>query len=293
MIDDEQLQDAHRSLATGSRRLGRAPVFAVTSGKAGVGKTNVVANLAAALRQRRKRVMAIDAGVGRASLDLFFNVKPAHSLADFFAGAVPLDEVIVATGDGIWLLPGASNAGALTQLSNGQKLMFLAALDALTHELDLVLVDTGSGISDAVTYFASAAQEIVVVVTPEPSSLAEGYALIEALVCSRREKRFGILVNQVTGAAEARRLFDRLSASALRFLNASLDLLGWIPNDDLLAGAAARRQTVIGSIAAAPSALAIDALAVRLIASAAAGGKVKGNLQFFLRRIVEDARAQV
>ena len=293
MIDHEPLNHAHRSLAGAPRRLGRTPVFAVTSGKAGVGKTTVVANLAAALRQRRKRVMAIDAGVGRASLDLFFDIKPVHSLADFFAGAVSLDEAIVATDDGIWLLPGAFTAGAIAHLSDAQKLAFLAALDALTHELDLVLVDTGSGISDAVTYFASAAQEIVVVVTPEPASLAEGYALIEALARSRREKRFGILANQVTGAAEARRLFDTLSASALRFLNASLDLLGWIPSDGLLADAAARRQTVIGSSAGAPSALAIDALAERLIASAAAGGKVKGNLQFFLRRIVEDARAEV
>lgn len=280
-------------LSKNRRRLGRAPVFAVTSGKAGVGKTNVVANLALALRQRQQRVMAIDAALGAASLDLFFDVKPLHSLADFFAGKASLDDIIVANRDDILLLPGASGVGEITRLSDAQKLAFLAELDALTHELDLVLVDTGSGASDAVTYFASAAQEIVVVVTPEPSSLAEGYALIEALASSRREKRFRILANQVADGAEARRLFDSLSASTLRFLNASLDLFGWIPTDAFLANAAALRQTVIGNADQSPSAQAIAALAERLIAAAAAGIKVKGNLQFFLRRMLEDARAEV
>src|SRR5436190_10926692 len=104
MIDDDLLNDTGPSLEAAPRRLGRAPVFAVTSGKAGVGKTNVVANLAAALRQRQKRVMAIDAGIGRASLDRFFSVNVVHSLADFFAGAVSLDEIIVATEEGIWLM---------------------------------------------------------------------------------------------------------------------------------------------------------------------------------------------
>jgi flagellar biosynthesis protein FlhG len=284
MIDDEPSKNR--------RRIGRAPVFAVTSGKAGVGKTHVVANLAVALRGRHKRVMAIDAALGTASLDRFFDVKPIYSLGDFFAGKASLEEIIVANADGILLLPGPSGADEIIGLSDAQKLTFLAELDGLTHELDFVLVDTGSGAGDAVTYFASAAQEIVVVVTPEPASLSEGYALIETLACQRREKRFRILANRVTGDAEARRLFDSLSARALRFLNASLDLFGWIPEDAQLPLSAARRQTLIAGAEPSPAAEAMQTLAERLIA-AAAGSKVKGNMQFFLRRMLEDARADV
>ena len=283
----------HDDPSKNRRRRGRAPVFAVTSGKAGVGKTNLVANLALALRHRHKRVLAIDAALGLAGLELFFNIQPRRSLDDFFAGRACLDDIIVANEDGILLLPGASGVGATTRLSDSQKLALLTDLDALTHELDLVLVDTGSGVSDAVTYFASGAQEIVVVVTPDPSTLAEGYALIEALAWSRREKRFRILANQVADAAEARRLFDALSAPALRFLNASLDLFGWIPSDSALAGAAARRQSVISAAPDSLAACAIGALADRLIASADAGAKLKGNVQFFLRRMLEEARVEV
>ena len=146
-----------------------APVFAITSGKGGVGKTNVVANLATALARKKKRVLVIDADLGLANLDLFLGVRPVHTLEDFFAGTVGLSEVIIANRDGVLLLPGASGVQALTALSTEQKIALLTELDVMTQEVDLVLIDTGSGISDAVTYFTTAAQEIVVVATAEPS----------------------------------------------------------------------------------------------------------------------------
>ena len=151
-----------------ARVLGPAPVFAITSGKGGVGKTNVTANLAAALALENRRVMVIDADLGLANLDLLLGVRPTYTLADFFAGAAPLDEIIVANRHGILLLPGASGVPEITSLRRDQKLALLTELDALTHELDIALVDTGSGISDAITYFTAAAQEIVVVVTRQP-----------------------------------------------------------------------------------------------------------------------------
>ena len=273
-------------------RLTAAPTFAITSGKGGVGKTNVVANLAAALILKRKRVMVIDADLGLANLDLFLRVKPKHTLADFFTGAAPLGEIITANRQGILLLPGASGVQEITSLRHDQKLALLTELDALTHEMDLVLVDTGSGISDAVTYFTTAAQEIVVVVTPEPSSLTDAYALIKVLTSTHHEKRFRILANNVSGEAEARRLFDTLSRTALRFLNASLDLLGWIPRDPRLARAVARAQMIVDDAPDAPSAQAFLSIADRLLESIAAGVKVKGNLQFFFQRMLEANRAE-
>jgi flagellar biosynthesis protein FlhG len=273
-----------------ARVLGPAPVFAITSGKGGVGKTNVTANLAAALALENRRVMVIDADLGLANLDLLLGVRPTYTLADFFAGAAPLDEIIVANRHGILLLPGASGVPEITSLRRDQKLALLTELDALTHELDIALVDTGSGISDAITYFTAAAQEIVVVVTPEPASMTDAYALVKVLASAHGQKRFWILANNVSGAAEALRLFDTLSRTALGFLNVALDYLGWIPRDPRLARAVARSRMVVEDAVDAPSAQAFVAVAQRLMQTAAGGVKVKGNLQFFLRRMLAGER---
>src|SRR4029077_1923899 len=275
-----------------AHRLTAAPAFAITSGKGGAGKTNVGANLAAALILRRKRVMVIDADLGLANLDLFLGVKPKHTLADFFTGVASLEEIITVNRQGILLLPGASGVPEITALRHDQKLALLTELDALTHEMDLVLVDTGSGISDTVTYFTTAAQEIVVVVTPEPTSLTDAYALVKVLTSTHHEKRFRILANNVCSEAEARHLFDTLSRTALRFLNASLDLLGWIPRDPLLARAVARARMVVGDAPDARSPQAFQSIADRLLESVAAGVKIKGNLQFFFQRVLEAGRAE-
>ena len=288
---NESLQPTPTPLSA-APRLTAAPAFAIASGKGGVGKTNVVANLAAALMLKGKRVMVIDADLGLANLDLFLGVKPEYTLADFFTGAASLGEILTVNRQGILLLPGASGVQEITALSHDQKLALLTELDALTHDMDLVLVDTGSGISDTVTYFTTAAQEIVVVVTPEPSSLTDAYALVKVLASAHHEKRFRILANRVSGEAEARRLFDTLSRTALRFLNASLDLLGWIPQDPQLARAVARAQVIVDQRRDAPSARAFLALADRLLESVAAGVKVKGNLQFFFQRMLEGGRAE-
>jgi len=275
-----------------TQRLGAAPAFAITSGKGGVGKTNVVANLAVALMLKKKRIMVIDADLGLANLDLFLGVKPKYTLADFFSGAASLSEIITINRHGILLVPGASGVQEITALRYDQKLALLTALDALTHEVDLVLVDTASGISDAVTYFTTAAQEIIVVVTPELASLTDAFALIKVLTFTHHQKRFLILANNVSGEDEARCLFDTLSRAALRFLNASLDLLGWIPRDPLLMRAVARSQMVVDDASDAPSAQAFLSIADRLLESVAAGVKIKGNLQFFFQRVLEAGRAE-
>ena len=279
-----------RKHSANSKPMTPAPVFAITSGKGGVGKTTVVANLAAALALRKKRVMAIDADLGLANLDIFLGVRPTYTLADFFTGIAALDEIIIPSRNGILLLPGASGVQEITALRHDQKVALLTELDALSHEVDLVLVDTGSGISDAVTYFATSAQEIVVVVTPEPSSMTDAYALVKVLASGHHEKRFYILANNVSGEAEARRLFDVLSGTALRFLNASLDFFGWIPRDPQLMRAVARSQMVVIDAVDAPSTKAFVSMAERFIQMISSRARLKGNVQFFFRRMLEGSR---
>ena len=160
----------------------------------------------------------------------------------------------------------------------------------MSHEVDLVLVDTSSGISDTVTYFATSAQEIVVVVTPEPSSMTDAYALVKVLASAHHEKRFRILANKVSGEEEARRLFDALSGTTLRFLNASLDFFGWVPCDPQLIRAVARSQMVVTEASDAPSAKAFTVMAERLIEMTSTRVRIKGNVQFFFRRMLEGDR---
>jgi flagellar biosynthesis protein FlhG len=267
-----------------------ARVFAVTSGKGGVGKTNTVANLAIALARKDKKILLMDADLGLANLDLFLGVKPRYTLADFFAGNMSLAEIIVPTPMGVSLLPGGSGIQEVTTLSDAQKIAFVTELDALTHDIDVVLVDTGSGISDTVTYFTTAAQEIIVIVTPDPSSTTDAYALLKVLASKHHEKRFWVLANTVDGELAARRLYDTLSRTALRNLNISLDFLGWVPWDQELRRASSHGQIVSANSAGSPAARAFSFIAHRLLEQAAAENRVKGNLQFFFRRVLGQRR---
>jgi flagellar biosynthesis protein FlhG len=286
-------QDPWRAYLMRSRlqRAGRpldiAPVFAIASGKGGVGKTDITANLATALAHKGQRVLALDADVGLANLDLLFGVRPDFTLEDLLSGAAVLDEIVVRTAQGVSLLPGASGVQSLTTLSGAQKLVLAGALEALARHVDIVLVDTCSGISDVATYFAAAAHEIVVVVTPEPASLTDAYSLIKVLALTYGEKRFQILTNKVDSEEQSRRFFDTLSRAAVRFLNVSVDYLGWIPRDPCLLEAVSRSRLVVEEAQDTPSARSFDVLASRLLESAAAGGRVKGNLQYLFRRGLE------
>jgi flagellar biosynthesis protein FlhG len=264
-----------------------APVFAIASGKGGVGKSNITANLAAALTRKRQRILAIDADAGLANLDLLFGVNPVYTLEDFFTGAAALDEILLTTTQGVLLMPAAKGVQSLTALSGAQKLVLAGAVEALVRQVDIVLVDTCSGVSDLSTYFAAAAQEIIVVVTPDPASLTDAYALIKILASTYGEKRFQILANKVDGEEQARRIFDTLSQAALRFLNVSLDNLGWIPRDLRLSTAVVRSRLVVEEGPDSPSARSFDSIATRLMQLAARGGKVKGNLQFVFRQALE------
>lgn len=261
-------------------------VFSMVSGKGGVGKTNVVANLAAALTFAGKRVAVVDGDLGLANLDLLLGVRPQHTLWDFFAGRRALTDTFVTSPLGITVFPAASGAPELTRLSHEQKLLFLSELDTLPHDCDVMLVDTASGISDTVTYFASAAHEIVLVVTPEPTSLADTRALVNVLASVHGEKRFWVIANTVEDEAEAQRLLGALWRTTDRCALTSFELLGWIPRDPALTRAVMQQQMVVETAPHSPSARAFTDLARRLVATTAEAARVKGGLQFFFRGVL-------
>jgi flagellar biosynthesis protein FlhG len=260
-------------------------VMSFTSGKGGVGKTHIVVNLAYALQRLGARVMVLDADLGLANVDVLLGLAPHFNIQHVLAGQKTLADVLVAGPAGMIILPASSGVQDLVQLTEGQRLQLLAELDALETQVDFLLVDTGAGISANVMYFNMAAQEIVVVVTPEPTSMTDAYALMKVLSTKYAEKNFKVMLNAVANAAEAKEVFRRLSTVAERFLNISLDYLGFVVYDAAFSQAVRQQKPLLELYPASVAAGCFRDLAQRVLETPG-GGHNKGNIQFFWQRLL-------
>jgi flagellar biosynthesis protein FlhG len=264
-------------------------VLAVASGKGGVGKTNVTANLAVALAQRGTRVWVLDADLGLANLDMIYGMHPAHTLEGVLRGERRLADVVAEGPAGVRLVPAASGVAELTTLTAGQQLRVLEEVDALDGELDVLLIDVAAGISSNVLYFAAAATETLVVTTPEPTAIADAYALVKVLSTRWGHRTFPVLVNMATSEHDAAAAFDRLASVASRFLSVRLESIGWVPADEAVPRAVRAQRPVLLVSPDAPASRAIAAVAARL--AVAAQPETTGGLQFFFRRLLDEGRA--
>jgi len=262
-------------------------VISVTSGKGGVGKTSVVANLALALCRMNKRVLILDADLGLANMDVMLGLNPRYTIQNVLRREKKIEEVIVTAPGGFKLLPAASGIQELTELDNGERLFLLNELDSIQDRFDVLLIDTAAGISSNVMYFNFAAMEKVVVVTNEPTSLTDAYALIKVLNNKYHQKRFKVLVNSARSAAEAQRIYRNLGLVADQFLGSpSLDYLGWIPYDKMVPAAVRQQQAVLQRYPDTPASKSIVGLAEKLM------GKEEeqafaGDIRFFWRRLLK------
>ncbi|MBW1670332.1 MAG: MinD/ParA family protein [Deltaproteobacteria bacterium] len=219
-------------------------VIAITSGKGGVGKTNIAANFAYIFSKMGERVLLLDADTGLANIDIILGITPKYSLFHVLHGEKTLSEATVQGPGGVKILPAASGIQEMAELSKDQKLTLLEELDGLNESLDFMLIDTAAGIAKNVMYFNMVAEEIVVVVSPEPTSLTDAYALIKLLYKGYSAKRFMLLVNMVTGPNEAKEVYRRLNNATDHFLNLSLDYLGYILFDKTVREAV-KQQTML------------------------------------------------
>jgi flagellar biosynthesis protein FlhG len=273
-------------LATASA--GPLRVMAVTSGKGGVGKTMLTANLAVLGAKRGKRVLVIDADLGLANIEIVFGVKPKRHVGDLLNPEVSPDDVLIEVRPGIHILPAASGIQQLTQLGEEEKLRLLSTLDGLAERFDLVLIDSGAGIGDNVLFFVGVAQEIILVVTPEPTSLVDAYAAVKVLSQQAGIKDFGVVVNNVVDEMAARDVFHKLVGLTDRFLSVRIRHLGYITRDENVHRAVMAQKPITDLFAQAPASRAIALIADRLFSSPPPPA-VDGGMKLMWHRLFREA----
>lgn len=245
-----------------------AKVMAITSGKGGVGKTFVCANLAAGIAKRGQRVLVIDADLGLANLDVVLNLYPQRTLHDVLSGKATLQEAIVKAPGGFSVLLAGSGLVEYSRLSMPVREALLNTVRSLLPHYDVVILDTGAGISDLVLFSVSLAAQVVVVTTPEPTALTDAYATIKVLVGQQSRSQVHLVVNQTTRLGDGRAITVQLQQVLDRFVSSAatghgIKLLHWgdIPADPCVRQAIMRRQLLAQSIPGCPAALAVLQLA--------------------------------
>jgi flagellar biosynthesis protein FlhG len=257
-------------MARSSSRPG-ARIIAVTSGKGGVGKTFVAANLAAALARAGQRVLVLDADLGLANLDVVLNLSAKVTLHDVFTGRSSLAEALQAAPGGFSVLLAGSGLVEYSRMTPDVRDKLLDVIDQVRPRFDHVLLDTGAGISDVVLFTVSLADEVLIVATPEPTSLTDAYATIKVLASTQPARPTRLLVNQTQHRNEGRSVCKQLQQVLDRFVNdklpqpLKLDLLGEVPFDAAVRESIQRRQLLMASMPGSLAALAIAAAAGKLL----------------------------
>jgi len=264
----------------------RPKVIAVTSGKGGVGKTNVVGNLAIVCQRKGKRVVIFDADLGLANIDIIMGLNPKLNIEHVIKGEKGLSDIIVRGPEGVAIIPASSGVEELVHLTEGHKLNLLSEFDTLDKMFDMLLIDTGAGISSNVVYFNAAAQERIVVVTPEPTSITDAYALMKVMYYQHGVKNFFLLLNMVKDEKQAKSVFESLTGVAARFLaGVSIEYVGFIPWDSLLKKAVGKREPIVCSHPEASSSAHFRDLA-DCILKRTEDIVVDGNIKFFWKRLM-------
>ncbi len=271
----------------GSAGNGAPRVISVTSGKGGVGKTNIVGNLAMAFTKFGKRVLVFDADLGLANIDIIFGVHPEHNIGHVLSGEKELSEIIVEGPKGIRIIPAGSGISDLTRLTDGQKLNLLSEFESLNDMLDIFLIDTGAGISSNVLYFNIAADECIVVATSEPTSITDAYAMMKVMFKEHGATHFKLLVNMVNDNKEAKHVYMKLNQVAERFLNGLvIEYMGYVPDDSMLKKAVQNRKTVLELYPTSSSSKKFNTIASTFLKSPRRCDS-DGNIKFFLKRFMD------
>lgn len=282
-----------RKLATGpaSGSAHQVRVIAITSGKGGVGKTSTSVNLAYAWAQAGRRVLVVDGDLGLANVEILLGIQPRRHLGHVLRGEAQISEVLVQGPGGMWVLPASSGVKALTRLSEEERMRLVMALEDIEDKFDVLILDTSAGIGENVMFFTSAAQDVVVIVTPEPTSITDGYATIKVMSRSHGVKRVRLLVNQVRSSAEGRHVYNQMVSVADTFLpDVTVGYQGFIFHDPNVSRSVIAQKPLMERYPDSPAAGCIQRIA-RDYLSETASPTPTGTVGFFWRRLLEQQRA--
>ncbi|MCB9851803.1 MAG: MinD/ParA family protein [Phycisphaerales bacterium] len=242
-----------------------AKVIAVASGKGGVGKTSIAVNLAITLSKRGRRVVLIDADLGTANIDVAMNIHSAHDLSHVIRGERSLDDVAVRVDENLSVIAGASGIAGVADLGAFERQRLLEALGRMERESDVILLDCGAGISQNVLAFAQTAHRLLLVTTPEPTAVADVYALVKVLSRTPITPPIGLVVNCADSAREGRMVSDRVASVAARFLSVAIDDFGQILRDENMPLSIRRRSPLVSLVPRSTAARGVAILADRIL----------------------------
>jgi flagellar biosynthesis protein FlhG len=258
--------------------------LAISSGKGGVGKTNVVINLAVEIQRRGLRVLVFDADLGLSNVPILLGLVPEYNISHVLFGEMRMKDVLFPGPEGVTVLPAGFGVQEMAALTEEQQLRLLCETEELEEDFDVVLIDTGAGISPNVLFFNIVSHDNIVVVCPEPASMSDAYVLMKILALQYQRKTFKVLMNSVKGESEAALVLDRITEACQRFLGVSVRHFGNIPYDTHIREAVRSQKPVVELYPDAPSSQAFSLLASRLLSSIPDDYPV-GSLQFFWKRL--------
>jgi flagellar biosynthesis protein FlhG len=260
-------------------------VMAVTSGKGGVGKSNITVNLAVAMAQSGENVIVMDADLGLANIDVLLGLSPKRNLSHVIQGECTLEEIIIDGPGGIKIIPASSGSASMSDLTPAENAGVIRSFSELTQPVDTLLIDTAAGLSDSVVSYLRAAREVIVVVCDEPASITDAYAMIKVMNRDYGVQRFHVLSNQANGIQQGRELYMKLSRVSEKYLDVTLDFLGTVPYDDYLKKAVQKQKCVIEIYPRSPSALAFRQIAKKAL-QWPIPKTMEGHLEFFIERLI-------
>ncbi|VVP78340.1 MinD/ParA family protein [Pseudomonas fluorescens] len=265
-------------------------VIAVTGGKGGVGKTTVAVNLSLALAELGRRVVLLDGDLGLANIDALLGLVPQYTLADLIEGRCGLSDVLVWGPGGVRIVPAASGIRSMVNLSPAQHAGLIQAFSEIDDSLDVLVIDTAAGIGDSVVSFVRAAQEVLLVVCDEPTSITDAYALIKLLNRDYGMNRFRVLANMAQSPQEGRNLFAKLIKLTERFLDdVTLQYVGAVPYDESVRKAVRKQRAIYENFPRSQCAQAFQAIALKVDAWPLPDSP-RGHVEFFVEQRIKNSR---
>ena len=266
-------------------------VIAVTSGKGGVGKTNVSVNLAIALAGSGKEVMLMDADLGLSNVDVLLGLHPLYNLSHVINGDRNINDIVMTGPSGLRIVPAASGIRKMAELSPAQHAGIIQVFSDLAVTPDVLLIDTAAGLSDGVTAFTRAAHEVIVVVCDEPASMTDAYAMIKVMSRDHAIQRFRVLANMTRTNQQGIDLYNKFVKVANRFLDVTLDYMGSIPYDEYLLKAVQKQRAVVDSYPRSKAAIAFRNM-VQKVDKWPVPDVATGSLEFFVEHLIRANQAE-